>query len=159
METHRPDVPLIDRIKIQAEVLVPLIKTMEAELGTERAHGLVRQALSEHYRKMAEDMVSEQGSALGAMALFGAMSTAGDAVDVEYGEMSESAFDFDIVGCRYAQFFKEIGEPELGFLLVCSIDDHMAVGMPGLAFNRTQTIMQGADHCDFRYRILDAQQD
>jgi hypothetical protein len=98
---------------------------------------------------------AEQGSALGALALFGQMSTAGDAVDLEYREMSESVINFDIVGCRYAQFFKEMGEPELGFLLVCSSDDHMAQGLPGVEFSRSQTIMQGADHCDFHYRLLD----
>ncbi len=37
---NRPDVPLVDRVKIQAEVLVPLIKELEADLGKDRAHAL-----------------------------------------------------------------------------------------------------------------------
>jgi hypothetical protein len=36
------NVPVIEQAKIQARVLVPLVKTLQEELGTERAHELVR---------------------------------------------------------------------------------------------------------------------
>jgi len=56
-------------------------------------------------------------------------------------------------GCRYAAFYRELGEPELGFLLVCSADFLMTEGLdPDITLTRTQTIRQGASHCDFRYR-------
>ena len=46
-----------------------------------------------------------------------------------------------------------LGEPELGFLLVCTGDFAVADGFGSdIKLTRTQTIMQGADHCDFRYR-------
>jgi hypothetical protein len=45
------DVPLIEQIKIQAQVLVPLVRALRAELGEERANSIVRKALSEVYRK------------------------------------------------------------------------------------------------------------
>ena len=37
-------VPVIQQAKIQAEVLIPLIKALQAELGEERANALVRRA-------------------------------------------------------------------------------------------------------------------
>jgi hypothetical protein len=40
-------VPVIQQAKIQAEVLVPLIKALQAELGEERANALVRRALGD----------------------------------------------------------------------------------------------------------------
>jgi hypothetical protein len=44
--------------------------------------------------------------------------------------------------CRYAEFYKELGEPELGFLLVCSADFLMAEGFdPDITLTRRQTIM------------------
>ena len=43
-------VPVIQQAKIQAEVLVPLIKALQAELGEERANALVRRALGDTYR-------------------------------------------------------------------------------------------------------------
>ena len=46
-----------------------------------------------------------------------------------------------------------VGAPPLGFLLVCSLDFPFAEGFgPDMKLTRTQTIMQGASHCDFRYQ-------
>lgn len=54
--------------------------------------------------------------------------------------------------CAYAEFYKALGEPELGFLLVCTADFATADGFGAdVRLTRTQTIMQGASHCDFRY--------
>ena len=50
-------------------------------------------------------------------------------------------------------FYRALGEPEPGFLSVRELDEAMAEGLgPDLEFSRTQTLMQGASHCDFRYR-------
>jgi len=58
-----------------------------------------------------------------------------------------------VTRCAYAEFYKALGEPELGFLLVCTADFATAEGFgPDVRLTRTQTIMQGASHCDFRYR-------
>lgn len=68
-------------------------------------------------------------------------------------EQSEDVFAFDVTRCRYAEFYQELGEPELGFLLVCSADFDTAAGFGGdVELARSRTIMQGASHCDFRYR-------
>src|ERR1700694_1463043 len=76
----------------------------------------------------------------------------GDAIDYSVRAQSQDTYEIDVTGCRYAQFYKELGEPELGFLLVCSSDFPFAEGLgPDIKLTRTQTIMQGASHCDFRY--------
>lgn len=52
------------------------------------------------------------------------------------------------------EFFKALGEPELGRFLLCDLDFDIAeVGAPDVQFTRTQTIMAGAPYCDFRYRL------
>jgi hypothetical protein len=48
------DIPLIEQVKIQAQVLVPLVKTLHAELGEERANAIVRRALGDLYRSYGE---------------------------------------------------------------------------------------------------------
>ena len=79
---------------------------------------------------------------------------AGDALDYTVVKQDPEAFEVDVTGCRYAKFYKEMGAPELGFLLVCSADFSMAEGYGAdVQLTRTQTIMQGASHCDFRYRL------
>ncbi len=108
----------LDRVKIQAEVLVPLIKGFDAEIGPERARAIAKEALR-----------------------------------VEVVARSPDAFDFDVTRCAYAEFYEALGEPELELLFVCDLYNAMAEGLgPDLAFERSQTIMQRATHCDFRYR-------
>lgn len=48
------DIPVIEQVKIQAQVLVPLAKILQAELGEERANAIVREALGDLYRKHGE---------------------------------------------------------------------------------------------------------
>ena len=77
----------------------------------------------------------------------------GDALDYSVREQSQDTYEFDVTGCRYAQFYKELGEPELGFLVVCSMDFPFAEGFDtNIRLTRTQTVVQGGSHCDFRYR-------
>ena len=81
---------------------------------------------------------------------------AGDALRCRVRERSQDVFAVDGTRCRYAEFYKELGAPELGFLLVCSSDFPFGDGLGAdIKLTRTQTIMQGASHCDFRYRRID----
>ena len=148
------DIPLIEQIKIHAQLLVPLVKTLQAELGEERANAIVRKALGDVYRKYGEKWWRTQGARnLGEkMASAFHMFSAGDALDYEVIRQTPDAFEVNVTGCRYAAFYKAIGAPELGFLLTCSADFTMAEGFgTDVRLARTQTIMQGASHCDFRY--------
>jgi len=154
------DVPVIEQVKIQAQVLVPLVKSLQAELGEERANAIVREALGDHYRKLGEKWWRARGAGnLGDKvgAAFKTLFAAGDALDYEVVKQAPDAFEVNVTGCRYAQFFKALGAPELGFLLVCAADFPMAEGFGSdVELTRTQTIMQGASHCDFRYKLRSA---
>jgi L-2-amino-thiazoline-4-carboxylic acid hydrolase-like protein len=83
------------------------------------------------------------------------MPQIGDAVDIEMQTMTAEQVDFDITGCRFAEFFRALGEPELGFALLCSMDETSAeeIGGDQVRFTRTNTIMQGGSRCDFRYAL------
>lgn len=77
----------------------------------------------------------------------------GDALDCSVREQSHDTYEMNVARRRYAQFYKELGEPELGFLLVCSSDFPFAEGFDlDMKLTRTQTIMQDASQCDFRFR-------
>jgi hypothetical protein len=148
-------VPVIQQAKIQAKVLVPLVQALQAELGEERANALVRRALGDLYRRYGEEFwrAKDEKNLGDVMASAFATYARGNALDYKVIEQSPDAFEINVTGCRYAEFYKELGEPELGFLLVCSADFSTAEGFgPGIELTRTQTIMQGADHCDFRYK-------
>jgi hypothetical protein len=147
-------VPLIEQVEIQARVLVPLVRVLQAELGEERANALVRKAIGPLFRKYGEAWWAEGGGRFDQV-----LSTsfrrfaAGEALDYQVVERTPDRFDVNVTGCRYARFYQELGAPELGFLLTCSADFSLAEGFEGVELTRTQTIMQGADHCDFRFEL------
>jgi hypothetical protein len=148
-------VSALEQAKIQAQILVPLVKALQTELGEARANALVRRALGDIYRGLGEafrrakpdsDVGTIMASAFKAYARDGAL-------DYSVVEQSTEAFSIDVTACQYAAFYKALGEPELGFLLVCGADFPVAEGIDAdVELERTQTIMQGASHCDFRYR-------
>ncbi|MGY4629367.1 L-2-amino-thiazoline-4-carboxylic acid hydrolase [Bradyrhizobium sp. USDA 4486] len=152
-------VSVIEQAKIQAQVLVPLVKALQAELGEARANALVRRALGDLYRGFGEEFWKAKNTANNEVDLGKTVSSAfrtyarDDALSYEVIEQTPDAFAFDVTRCAYAEFYKALGEPELGFLLVCTADFATAEGFgPGVKLTRTQTIMQGASHCNFRYR-------
>jgi predicted ArsR family transcriptional regulator len=146
-------VPLIEQVKIQARVLVPLVRALQSELGEARANALVRKAIGPLFRQYGEAWWREgAGNFEQVLSTSFRRFAAGEALDYQVVEQTPDTFDVDVTGCRYARFFQELGEPELGFLLVCSADFSLAEGFAGVELTRTQTIMQGADHCDFRFK-------
>jgi hypothetical protein len=63
-----------------------------------------------------------------------------------------------VTRCRYAELYHALGIPELGTLLSCNRDYALIEGFnPDVDLTRTQTIMEGATYCDFRYRRRAAQ--
>ena len=148
-------ISLIQQAKIQAQMLVPLVKALQAELGEQRANELVRSALGDVYRRYGEEFWRRKNAKNLGEIMSSAFATFAreDALDYRVREQSQDAFEIDVTRCRYAEFYKELGEPELGFLLVCSADFTMARGFDSdIKLTRTQTIMEGASHCDFRYK-------
>jgi len=156
------DIPLIEQVKIQAQVLVPLVKALQAELGEERANAIVRKGLGDLYRKYGEKWWRTQGARNVGEKVASAfeMFAAGDALDYEVVKQAPDAFEVNVTECRYAKFNNKIGAPELGFLLTCSADFSHAEGFgANVRLTRTQTIMQGASHCDFRYALKKNEKD
>jgi predicted ArsR family transcriptional regulator len=151
------DIPLIEQIKIQAHVLVPLVKALQEELGEERANAIVRNALADLYRKYGETWWRSQGARSfeeKMSSTFEKLYGAGEALKYEVVKKAPDSFEVNVTECRYAAFYKKIGVPELGFLLTCSADFSHAEGFGAdVRLTRTQTIMQGASHCDFRYAL------
>lgn len=150
-------ISLLDQAKIQAQVLLPVLRALREELGRERADEIVTRALRDWSREMFLKVgASLPGTPRQKWERLNADSLPriGSDVDFEPVEQSEQRFDFDIRGCRYAEFFRQLGEPELGAVLLCEADFHMAeVAGEEVELERTQTIKKGAPDCDFRYRL------
>ncbi|MBN2039876.1 MAG: L-2-amino-thiazoline-4-carboxylic acid hydrolase [Spirochaetes bacterium] len=148
-------ISLLEEIKIQTKVIMPILNELRVELGKEKADNLTAKALRlfvrnvylqigerksgnpfEKWKKVWDEL----------------RPRIGDNVEREFLKNDSSTKDYNVNRCKFAEYFKEINEPELGKILMCDFDYYIAeVGKPVVELTRTQTIMEGADHCDFRY--------
>jgi len=54
----------------------------------------------------------------------------------------------------WAEIFRELGEPELGYLLKCAGDGPAVKAYnPALGFERTQVLMEGDPLCDHVFKV------
>ncbi len=97
---------LIEQAKIQAQVLVPLVKALQAELGERRANDLVRRALGDLYRGYGDEYRRTKNEAnLGkAVASAFASYARNDALEYHVIEQSQDSFTMNVTRCRYAEF-------------------------------------------------------
>lgn len=149
---------LLEQVKIQAEVLLPVLRRLRSELGRVKANALVAEALRDWQRSVHEQIAAEtpgEGwTKLGAM-VAAKTPAIGDAIAIEWGAVDlPNTMEFTITRCAFADFFRALGEPELGALLTCEGDLHEVAAVGGIELRRSQTIMQGAAYCDFRYRMV-----
>ena len=151
------EVSFLDRAKIQAQVLVPVMTALRAELGKDKADALVKQALSGWSRQLFAEIGQDiEGSGRRRWARMQGALNEISLAGVEATEPVKDAgkLEFDVTRCRYAEFFRDLDEPELGALLMCSTDFDIAAQSDGeVTLTREQTIMQGAPSCTFRYRF------
>ena len=146
-------------VKTQTDVLIPLLRHIRAQLGESEGNALVYPVLREYMKKWVREFASKASD--DPIRNFNETSDRLDETfegDVDYDvlKQDDTTFDFNVTRCRYAQFFRQLGEPELGAILVCEVDDHIAeLSAPAVKLTRTDTMMQGGSHCPFRYRFED----
>jgi hypothetical protein len=80
--------------------------------------------------------------------------TRDDALEIDVLEQSPHTLAFNVRRCRYAELYRRLGIAELGASLSCTRDFALIAGFnPKISLRRTQTIMNGAPYCDFRYTL------
>ncbi len=149
------DVGVLKRREIEARIMAPLIDRLGQEFGAERVTELAREVVVSVAREQGSDLAAALGgNDLGAFADGMVNWTKGGALEIDVVEQSDEVFAFNVTRCRYAEMYRALGIPELGALFSCNRDGTMVEGFnEAIEFERTQTIMGGAGHCDFRYRL------
>ena len=91
-------VPVIEQAKIQAQVLVPLVKVLQSELGVERANALVRNALGDLYRRYGEEFRQRKNEDNLGTLMGSAFATyaRGEALDYRVIEQSRDVFEANV---------------------------------------------------------------
>jgi hypothetical protein len=145
---------LLERRKIEALFAKAIYEEILPELGEEKSLTL----LGNVARKLALDMgqkLAEEKSGETNLHSFSDIQSiwrAGGALEIEEHEQRDDYLAFDVVRCRYADMYREIGAEKLGASLSCNRDGTLCEGYDKrIKMQRTKTIMEGFDHCDFRY--------
>ena len=152
-----PKVSLLDKTRIQAQVLVPLLRALRAELGKDRADAIVRQALRNWSKELFAAIADGiEGSPRRKWATVQSAWNEVSASEIKFEVLrhDKEALHIDVTDCHFAEFFRALGEPELGSLLICETDfDVASAGKGEVSLDRAQTIMRGAPSCTFRYKF------
>jgi hypothetical protein len=147
--------PIIERRRIEAELLKEVYETLTERYGKDNAKQLIAESVRRSSIKQAAQFAAqaEGGTSLQSFIDIQSNWTAENALEINPVYRDESRFDFNVTRCRYAEMYKAMGLGEIGGLLSCNRDGSFCEGYdPKLKMTRTQTIMEGASHCDFRYR-------
>ena len=149
------DMPLLEEIKTQTKILLPILKVLREEFGDAKTLSIMKKALCPHIREVYLSIGERKtGNS------FEKWNKTWDEIRPRIGENVEREFivnnnkkkDYNVKKCKFAEYFREINEPELGKILMCDFDYYVAeIGKPVVELTRTKTLMDGDDQCDFRY--------
>ncbi|MBL8570489.1 MAG: L-2-amino-thiazoline-4-carboxylic acid hydrolase [Phreatobacter sp.] len=152
---HLPGLSMYDKRRIEAEILKHVYDAVTESHGKAEAAKVVAEAVTRSAIEQGQRFAAEApaGTSLQGFIDMQDLWTKGGALDVEVLGRTEDTYSFNVTRCRYSEMYKEMGLGEIGHLLSCQRDGTFCEGYdPKLKLERTQTIMQGASHCDFRFR-------
>jgi hypothetical protein len=146
-------VGVLTRREIEARILAPVIDALGQRFGREEVVAIVRDVIVTLAREQGRAIADARAdTSLTGFAETLEPWTRDGALELEIREQTNERLSFDVTRCRYAEMYRALGIPELGAVLSCNRDASLIEGFnPEVRFVRTQTIMQGAPCCDFRY--------
>ena len=76
------------------------------------------------------------------------------AIKLKVLERKPGKLSIDVLECRFKDVYQDLGLAEFGYLLSCGRDFPMIEGFnPKIRMRRTQTVMEDAETCDFRFEL------
>jgi len=151
---HPEGLSMLEKRRIEAEILKEVYETLRSSHGEDVAKKTIAESVRRSAIEQARAFAAAApgGTSLKAFQDVMPLWTKGGALEIEVQEQSPSSFRFNVTRCRYAETYKAMGLGEIGHLLSCNRDGAFCEGYdPKLKLERSQTIMQGASHCDFKY--------
>ena len=153
-DQHTLEMSHLKRREIQAPIAALLIRGFAGVMGQDKAVEAATAAVQADAmmagRIMAEKYGGNTMKDLGRVVK--EIWAEDDAITIQVLEETERNLSFDVTRCRYAELYEKAEMKDLGFCLSCCRDEPFAKGFnPRMRLLRTQTIMQGASLCDFRF--------
>jgi hypothetical protein len=145
---------MLERRRIEAAILKHVYDTLKASHGIEAAQRTIAEAVRASAIEQAGEMAAKVGGKTSLKTFIDRQElwTRGGALEREVIEESDTRYRFNVTRCKYAEMYRNMGLGEIGHLLSCQRDGTFCEGYDArIKLERTQTIMQGASHCDFDY--------
>jgi hypothetical protein len=146
---------VLTRREVEARILAPVIETLGESFGRDEVLAVVQSTIVKIAREQGADLSNLLGNnSLQHFSETLQYWTRDDALKIEVVEASEDALSFNVTRCRYAELYDSLGIRDIGTILSCARDFALVEGFnPDVTLTRSQTIMEGAPFCDFRYRL------
>jgi len=158
-DTEKPDpapLPMLEKRRIEAAIIKNVYDVLAERHGEAEAEAVISKAVIQSAIEQGKEFRRQHGSEPGLLD-FAALSDLwemGGALKKKMLVKTPERLEYDMTYCGYAEMYKEMGLAKIGHLLSCNRDGTFCDGYnPKMKLTRTQTIMEGADHCDFRYRM------
>lgn len=144
---------VLTRREVEARILAPMLDAMGEAFGRDRVLQVMRDTIIRIANKQGSELAGFMGgTTFQHFAESLKFWTMDDALVIDVIEQTEEKFSFNVTRCRYAELYESLGIRELGSALSCARDFALIEGFnPDVSLARTQTIMEGAPCCDFRY--------
>jgi len=149
------EIGVLKRREIEARILMPVLTALGDEFGRERVFEIARRIVIDVARQQGKELSERMGGdSLAHFATALGDWKKGDAYRMDVLEQTDEKFSFNVTRCRYAEMYRALGIPEIGALLSCNRDFSLVEGFnAAVKLTRTQTVMEGASHCDFRFEL------
>ena len=154
-DTLTQRIGVLARRETEARILTPIIDALGREFGRDEVIKVVSDTIVEIAQQQGAELTQTMGGC-GSKEFTEALNhwKKDNALEMEILEQDAGQLNFNVTRCKYAEMYYALGIPELGGVLSCNRDHALIGGFNNDAvLERTQTIMEGAPHCDFRYRF------
>jgi predicted hydrocarbon binding protein len=144
------------RREVEARILSPVIEALGESFGRDQVLSVVQSTIVKIAREQGEDLSKLMGdNSLQHFSETLQFWTRDDALEIKVIEETEEVLSFNVARCRYAELYDSLGIRDIGTIFSCARDFALIEGFnPDVSLTRTQTIMEGAPFCDFRYRLM-----
>ena len=159
MKNHIGDKELdrIEKRAIEALAIAPVIRAVSQRIGRDEALAILQEVNQQEAFQRGGSM-AEKMDRKGIEELIDEVAGwgRGGVWEMDVLEQTPTTYFFNVTRCPYYEKYRELGLEEFGVGFSCCRDEPFARGFnPQLRLERTKIIMEGADHCDFRYYLGD----
>ena len=145
---------VLARREIEARILIPFLEELYKKFGKTKILKVLEQTIKDIAKNQGKNLSNEYGNNVDAFLQTLEYWMQDDALEIDIIKKSESKLYFNVIRCKYAEMYNDLGISDLGTVLSCNRDASLIKGFNSKAtLDRKETIMNGDKCCTFRYKF------